>query len=176
MARRGKRSSLAGPGEVSLGSVVGVFGTSGELRIHLHDRESELLHGGLDVCLVHPDGDKKAVRMTTRPGTGGRVLARVPGVRTPEQARALMTYEIVCDERLLPALEEDVYYHHQLLGLEVIDQGGQALGTLREIHQSGPVDIWTVIDGERTTYVPATREHVIEVDVPGGRVTVVEGL
>ena len=175
MARRRRRSSLAGPGEISLGSVVGVFGTRGELRIHLHDRESELLHGGLDVRLVHEDGRSRGVHMTTRAGTGGRVLARVPGVSTPEQARGLMGFEIVADEALLPELEDGVYYHHDLLGLEVVDAGGRVLGRLREIHQTGPVDIWTVV-GEETHYVPATREHVLSVDVEGGRVEVVEGL
>ncbi|HJN72320.1 MAG TPA: ribosome maturation factor RimM [Myxococcota bacterium] len=172
--RRGTKSSLAGPGEISLGSVVGVFGRHGELRIHLHDRGSELLHGGMDVTLVDAEGARRAVRIKTRPGTGGRVLAAVGGVTTPEGARDLMGFEIVVEAALLPELEEGIYYHRQLLGLEVVEAGGRALGRLTEIHDSGPVDVWTVV-GEATFHVPATSEHVLEVDVASGRITVVDG-
>ena len=128
----------------------------------------------MDVTIVHADGARRSVWLKTRPGTGGRVLAAVRGVSTPEGARALMDFEILIDEGLLPSLEDDVYYHHDLIGLEVVEHSGAILGRLTEIHSTGPVDVWTVV-GDETTYVPATKDRVLEVDVANGRVTVADG-
>jgi 16S rRNA processing protein RimM len=110
--------------------------------------------------------------MRTRPGAGGRVLARVKGVDTPEAARALMEQELVVPASALPELEPDEYYHRDLLGLRVEDEQGQHLGELVEIHSTGPVDVYTIRGEGEDLYVPALAERVVEVDVPGGRLVV----
>lgn len=174
---RGRTSSSAGPGELSLGTVVGVYGTRGELRIHLHDRTSTLLHSGGDVVLCGPDGERRPVKMTTRAGSGGRVLARVtPPVRGRDAALALKDWEIVADEGILPALDEGEYYHRDLLGLSVEDASGTVFGELLEIHEAGPIDIWTVSGPDGGRFVPALADNIVAVDVPGGRVILRDGL
>lgn len=163
--------SFAGPEEVSLGSVSGVFGLKGEVRIFLHNRESGLLESPRPVVLVSPEGARRPSRLVTRAGAGGRVLGTLDGVRDREQARALMGWEILIAKSELPRPEEGEYYHHQLLGLAVFDRQGAALGTLRAIH-GGQVDLWEVRGPEGTRYVPALTETVIEVDLAAGRVVV----
>ena len=144
----------------------------GEVRLHLHDRESTLLHQGGAVTMIAPDGTRSEIQLRTRPGAGGRVLGRVQGVRSPEAARELMEHEIVVPRQALPDLDEDEYYHRDLLGLLVVDQAGQELGKLAEIHSTGPVDVYTVRGGGEERYVPATADHIVEIDVPGGRMVV----
>jgi 16S rRNA processing protein RimM len=44
----------------------------------------------------------------------------------------------------LPALEEGEYYHHQLLGLHVVSDEGQELGTVAKILETGANDVFLV--------------------------------
>ena len=140
--------------------------------MHLNDRESTLLHGGGEVTLIAPTGERSLVRIKTRPGTGGRVLASVVGVTSPEAAKLLAEHEIVVPTTALPPLDADEYYHRDLLGLSVVDEAGQVLGELVEIHSTGPVDVYTVRGDGEDRYIPALAEHIVQVDVAGGRVVV----
>ncbi|MCP4804683.1 MAG: 16S rRNA processing protein RimM [Proteobacteria bacterium] len=150
-----------------------MYGTRGELRIHLHDRESTLLHSGGVVVLCGPKGERLQVRMTTRGGPGNRILAHVsPGVGAREKALAYKDWEIVASEQILPDLEDGEYYHRDLIGLEVRDSDGNVLGKLAEIHESGPIDIWTVRGGEEEMFVPALADVIVSVDVAAGHVVI----
>ena len=136
-------------GEISLGRVSGVFGIRGEVRLFLHNRDSDLLAAGQDVTLLLPSGQRQAARLRTRSGAGKRVLGEIRGVTTPEAAQALMDAEILFPKAALPALEEDTYYHHQLLGLPVRTESGLELGKIAEIYaasstQASPAQAWNV--------------------------------
>jgi 16S rRNA processing protein RimM len=65
-----------------------------------------------------------------------------------------------------PPLPEGEYYHHQLLGLQVIDESEQPLGWLDQILTTGANDVYLVRDqagGERL--IPATDEVVLDIDL-----------
>jgi len=147
--------------------VVGVFGVRGEVRLHLHNRSSDLLSDGREVLLVDEDDGRRRVRTSTRPGAGGRVLGRLDGVGDREAARALIGHELVIAKADLPDTDDDVYYHHELLGLEVVTSSGRALGRLAEIHGGSGVDVW-VVRGEQEHFLPALAEVFLEVDPARG--------
>ena len=68
------------PDEVELGHVSGVFGVRGEVRLHLHNRDSILLEGPVDAVLVGPDGARTGVEIVARPGAGKRIIGRITGL------------------------------------------------------------------------------------------------
>ena len=122
------------------------------------------------MTLVGPQGERRAVHMKTRAGSGGRVIARVDGLHDREEARALIGWTIEGAQELLPPLREGEYYHRDLLGLEVW-RGETCLGRLVEIHSTGPVDVWTV-RGDEEHFVPALRDFIQAVDLEAGVVRV----
>lgn len=170
--RKGKGRS--GNEEVILGRVNGVFGIRGELRLFLYNPTSDLLVGGADVVLRTEDGTRTPVRLTSRPGAGKRILGRIKGVNNPEAARALMGADILYPKAGLPDLEEDVYYHHELIGVPVRTESGEKLGTLREIVSSGDVDLWVVRGPAGEAYIPAVGDEIVQV-VPGVEIIVTDG-
>ncbi len=159
--------------ELRYGRISGVFGIRGEVRLFLYNRESDLLSDSPEVTLLH-EGKRRVVRIKSRSGAGKRVLGRLDGVSTPEAARALIGAEILIPAANLPALPEDSYYHHQLLGLPVHTESGELLGTIREIHTSGNVDLWLVKSRDAEVYIPAVGEEIISVQ-PGVGVVVSDG-
>lgn len=68
----------------------------------------------------------------------------------------------VADRPPLPAGE---YYHHELLGIQVLDEDGQALGQLADILVTGANDVYLVraVDGEEIL-LPAIPEVILDVD------------
>jgi 16S rRNA processing protein RimM len=154
-----------------MGMIVGIFGVKGEVRIHMHNRGTSLFREGRPVQLVAPDGSRQTVALRTRPGAGGRILGRIPGLDDREEARALIGYELILAKSDLPPPEPDEYYHHELLGLSVVTEDGRSLGTLAEIHDKGEVDIW-LVRGDQEYYLPALAEVFLEVDVANGRAVV----
>ena len=159
--------------ELRFGKVNGVFGIRGEVRLFLYNRESDLLATSREVVLLQ-DGKRRIVRIQSRSGAGKRVLGRITGVSTPEEAHALIGAEILVPTSSLPKLPDDTYYHHQLLGLPVHTESGELLGTIREIHTSGDVDLWLVRGEDAEIYIPAIVDEVISV-TPGVGVVVTDG-
>lgn len=82
-----------------------------------------------------------------RPHQSG-LLVRFRGLETPEQAgqyRNAWVYVRTADR---PPLPEGEYYHHQLLGLTVITDDDQHLGTLIDILETGANDVYVVRDAD----------------------------
>jgi len=169
-----RRESFASETEASLGWIVGVFGYRGELRVYLHNRDSVLLSGSWKVSLANGGESRRQVEISTRSGAGARIIGRVKGVTNEADARALMDYEILIPRDRLPEPDDGEFYHHELLGLKVVDTNGVELGLLTEIQSNGPLDIWIVGVGDDALFVPATAECVVEVDLVEG-VVLVEG-
>lgn len=150
--------------ELVLGSIVGVFGVHGELRIFLHNRASELLFEGHQVDLVSPDGARRSVWMSARPGAGDRVIALIPELDNREEARSWIGWEIRVPRAVLPEPEPGEYYVADLVGMQVFTASGQDLGHITEVHQSGAVDVWVAEKDGEERFIPALQENVLSVD------------
>jgi len=165
----------AAEGELPFGSISGVFGVAGEVRLHLHHRESTLLADGLDVVLVDPDGRRWQARLRSRPGAGRRVLGRFDGITlTREQAASLKGWEILVRVADLPELEEGEFWVWQTIDADVV-VAGDVVGRVRHVHSTGPVEVFEVrTPGRREpVFVPAVTEAVVEVQP--GRVELTPG-
>lgn len=158
--------------EIVLGTIAGVFGFRGEVRLVLHHRESETLQQERPVTLVSPEGERRAALLRSRPGAGKRVLGRIQGVDSEDAARALMDWAIVIRREDMPAPAAGEYYVHDLLGLPVRDTSGAERGVLVDVVPGG-VDVWVIEtpDGGEL-FLVATKEALVEVDVAARRIVV----
>jgi 16S rRNA processing protein RimM len=96
------------------------------------------------------------------------MLVSFQGYATPEavgQFRNLLVY-VRSDE--IPDLGEGEYYHHECIGMKVIDEGGSLIGVIKEILESAAHDIFVVqTNDNREVLIPMTDEVVLKVDVRG---------
>lgn len=153
--------------EVELGYVSGVFGVRGEVRLFLFNPASYLLQGEHQVVLRGPSGDRTA-RLRVRPGAGKRLLGRIDGVDDRDTAASLMQFRVVVDRSALPALEDDEFYVWQLRGARV-EVDGERVGTVTEVHRSGPIDLFELDLGRgEPVFVPALSEMVHSMDRDAG--------
>jgi len=152
---------------ICIGAIAGAFGVHGEVRL------KSFCTDPVDIATYTPitteDGKRSFTIELTRPVTGG-LGARLSGVATREEAEALRGVTLWAPRSALPSLPDDEFYHADLIGLEVVDTGGVALGRVRAIYDHGAGDILEVVGGGTTLMLPFTRAVVPTVDLTAKRI------
>ena len=72
----------------------------------------------------------------------------------------------------LPPPEPDSFYVFQLVGLEVVEEGGRMLGKVRDVANYDANDVLELDSG---TLLPLVEACVREIDLEGGRIVVSRG-
>ena len=73
----------------------------------------------------------------------------------------------------MPAPAEGEYYHHQLVGIDVVTDQGKNLGVLKEVILTGANDVFLVDTPEgEEILLPDTEEVVLKIDLEGGTMLV----
>lgn len=151
---------------ICVGAIAGAFGVRGEVRLKSFCTEPSDIAGYGP--LTTEDGKRSFTVRLTRPVTGG-LGARLSGVDTRDQAEALKGVTLWAPREALPHLPDDEFYHADLIGLEVVDTGGQVLGRVHAVYDHGAGDIIEVL-GKTVLLLPFTRAVVPTVDLTAGRI------
>jgi 16S rRNA processing protein RimM len=159
---------------IELGSVVGVFGVRGEVRLHLHNRDDSVLKEPRTVVLRASDGSERSADVSVRPGAGKRIIGRVQGISTPEDAAGLVGALVLIDRDSLPPPSDGEYYVADLIGLSVEDDEGTVLGTLADV-VPGERDVWVVEMDHGEAFLLPGPDTVLRVDPEAGVIVVAAG-
>ena len=154
---------------VCVGAIGGAFGVQGEVRLKSFCAEPEAI---ADYGPLWTEARTRRFEVTlTRPVKSG-FAARLSGIATKEAADALRGARLYADRAALPALPDDEYYYADLIGLAVMDTGGQRLGTVHAVHDHGAGDLLEVTGpGLKTSVLlPFTLQAVPTVDLAAGLV------
>lgn len=100
------------------------------------------------------------------------LLLALRGVTTRTGADTLRNLLLEVPESDLPPLSEGEYYRYQLIGVEVFDASGAALGRIEDVIDTGANDVYAVRNAEGELLVPAIDSVVRAVDLPAGRMVV----
>jgi 16S rRNA processing protein RimM len=103
---------------------------------------------------------------------GGILLLLLEGVETPQAAEALRGQEVLVAAEDAVPLPPGRFYWHQVLGLEVREEGGRLLGAVADIIETGANDVYVVRDEGRELLIPAIRDVVLAIEPEAGRMTV----
>ena len=108
---------------------------------------------------------KPAEIVVSKRGAGGRPVIKLE--RTVPRGATLAVRR---DD--LPEPEEDAYYVFQLVGLNVEEEGGRALGTVTEV-ENGPANDTLALD--TGLLLPLVESCVLDIDLDEGRILVARG-
>jgi len=100
-------------------------------------------------------------------------LVTLDGVDTPEAASRYRNTVVYVRADQLPPLPEGEYYHHELLGLQVVTDAGEVVGILEQILETGANDVYLVRRADGTELLlPVIEEVILAYEVPQGRIVV----
>lgn len=154
-----------------VGAIAGSFGVRGEVRLKSFCADPAAIEDYSP--LSTEDGSRSfTVRVIGQIKNG--LSARISGVRTKEDADALKGTRLYVPRDRLPALGDDEFYHADLIGLEVLDTGGQIMGRVHAVFDHGAGDLLEIHGPglKNGLLLPFTREAVPTVDLDSGRVIV----
>lgn len=115
-----------------------------------------------------PDPDLPPLRVeTARPFRRG-FLVRFGGVEDRTQAQSFQGRYVMRSADDLEARDDDELFYHELLGLAVETESGQALGEITEVYELNPADMLEVRDGSRVRMIPFLLDWIVEVDLDEG--------
>ncbi|OJH43228.1 ribosome maturation factor RimM [Paracoccus sp. SM22M-07] len=152
---------------ICVGAIAGAFGVHGEVRLKSFCAEPSDIANYAP--LTSEDGTRSFTVSLTRPVTGG-IGARVSGIATREEAEALKGLTLWAPRAALPSLPDDEFYHADLIGLDVVDTGGQPLGRVRAIYDHGAGDILEIVGGKDILMLPFTKAIVPTIDLAARRI------
>ena len=154
---------------ICIGAVAGSYGVKGEIRLKSFCAVPEDIE--TYTPLTSEDGTANFTLTLGRPIKNG-FTGRLSGVATKEQADALKGTRLYTTRYQLPSLPDDEYYHTDLIGLAVVDTGGAALGTVKNVLNHGAADLLELAqpDTSATVLLPFTLEVVPTVDLAAGRI------
>lgn len=154
-----------------LGRITGAFGVRGWLKVMSFTDPVEQI---LDYPTWRADLPR-AGRRELRPLEGRRhgkgLVVRFEGIDDRDAAIALGRLDVWVERRELPALKKDEYYRADLVGFEVVNLQGQALGRVDHFLDM-PANAVMVVAGLREHWLPLGPDQVFRVDLEHGRITV----
>jgi 16S rRNA processing protein RimM len=171
-------------GIIVLGKVVDAYGLRGAVRVHSFADDPESW-GGMPRWWLGRDGDApemwRCLRLIRCRGQSGSLIASLDGIDDRQAAESLRGMLIGAPREELPAPEDGAYYWGDLVGLDVVNTQGQAVGRVAGLIGTGANDVLRVMaeseegkEGKegKERLLPFVDAVIREVDVPGRRIRV----
>ncbi|MBK7216241.1 MAG: 16S rRNA processing protein RimM [Candidatus Promineofilum sp.] len=166
----GSADRSAEPRFLAVGRVIKPHGVQGEVRVELMTDLPQRFEW-LKVIYVG-ERNPRPIAVESVRYHQEFVLLKLAGYPTRTEAEALRNELLQVPEEEAIPLEEGEYFLHQLLGLEVFTEGGQGLGRLTDVLETGANNVFVVVGPGGEHLIPDIPDVVQEVDVDGGRIVI----
>ncbi|WP_018658740.1 ribosome maturation factor RimM [Allofustis seminis] len=151
---------------LKLGKIVNTHGIKGEVRIQsLTNHAENRYQKGQDLIATLKDGQQ--IHVTVASHRVHKLFDLVKFVEFPSinEAEALVHAELFIDAQQLPETVEDEFYIHEIIGMTVITETHEVLGTLHEVLVYPANDVWVVQrSGKKDLLLPAIKEVIKAID------------
>jgi 16S rRNA processing protein RimM len=168
---------------VELGRIGAPFGLAGWMHVASFTEPPEALLEYGEWALRPEGGERKHLRLIEGHLQGDRVVARLEGIESREGAALLTGAWVEVERTALPPTGDREYYRADLIGLEVENLEGIALGRVAYFIDAPAGAVMVVADREsaaaatpeasrREHWVLADQAHLRRVDLTAGRILV----
>jgi 16S rRNA processing protein RimM len=163
---------------VLVGFVARTHGTRGEVILKSEtDFPEDRFRVGATLYARVGDGPIDRLQVTAVRFQQGRPILGIAGFSSIDEAESLTGAVLKVPESEQRPLPEGSYYHHQLIGCEVVTAAGDAVGTVSKIDGNGEATR-LVVRGRRAEVLIPLVDDICRVDVGAKRIMVTppEGL
>ncbi len=153
---------------ITVGRIVAPHGVRGDLRV-LPETERPAMFKKLKKLVL---GGRSYDVRSSRPHKNVYII-HLAGVEDRNGAEPLVGTPVEIPVSELPKLPEGEYYYFQLIGLTVVSDTGDTVGTLTEIIETGANNVYAVKTAEgKEIYLPAIPSCVLSVQLEKKTMTV----
>lgn len=168
---------------VQIGFVFRAHGMEGELKVnpeHTDDpgrfEELDTIYVGQAPRQVTAHTISSVRYQQTKRGT--TVILGLADVETRSDAEQIAKLRVFAHEDDLELAEDEIFIH-ELVGLTVVTERGEELGTVANYMEMPAQDVFVVRrPGQEEAMIPAIEDFIIDVDIAGGQLVVrpIDGL
>lgn len=163
---------------LKVGVVTSVHGVRGEVKVFPTTDDSRrfkklkqvYLNTGKEELTLEIEGVKFFKQM---------VILKFKGYENPDDVMKFRQKELWIDRKDAVRLSKDEYFIADLIDMEVCDEEGTRIGTLKDVISTGANDVYAVETPEgKEVLFPAIKQCILNVDMEAHRMTVhvMEGL
>jgi 16S rRNA processing protein RimM len=155
---------------IQLGFVGAPFGVRGwiKLRSHTDPPERLLDHRNLR---IGQGSVWQVYRIESSGRSGGALTVKLAGVEDRNQAQALRGAQVCVPRIELPQRDDKDFYRADLIGCEVVNLDGIALGRVQHFIET-PAQVLMVVRGTQEFWIPAVPLHLRRMDLQARRLVV----
>jgi len=156
---------------LSIGQIINIHGFRGEVKVYPLTNDMTRFKKLKEVYI---EENNQLVKYEVQ-GTkflSNTVVLKLAGIDTEEAAIRLKNFYVKVDRKSAVKLPKDTYFICDLIDLEVFDEKGSLLGTVRDVIQTGSNDVYVVQGSGKDILIPALKEVVKEIDVWNKKITV----
>ncbi len=152
-----------------IGEITKPQGIAGEVKVQPHTDDPSRFLSLDSVYMQSGDGYE------SRPIAGARVnngdvFLTFPDVGDRDKAEALRGKKLYVDRAHAVTLSEDENFICDLIGCKAVDLGGNELGTLVDVLQPGPTDVYVFDTPRGRMLMPALKAAIPSVDVKARKI------
>ena len=165
-------------GYYAIGRITKAFGIRGEVVVRPETTPGNRFAGLKTVMVGMTEHDARQASVVSVLVQPHGVRMTLEGVSGRTEAENLVGSFVFVKEEDRVGLPKGTYFVHDVVGMQVVDQEGGSVGTVREVLHMPANDVY-VIDGMRgEIMLPAVREFVKAIDVDAKRMQVhlIEGM
>ncbi len=159
---------------VCLGAIVGVHGIRGEVKVRSFtevDRDID------SYGLLEDEAGSKKFDIKVVGHSKELLRVKVKGCDDRNTAETLVGTGLYVERKLLPQLEEEEFYHTDLIGLDVKDEtSGCIIGKVNALYNFGAGDLIEIkVSGSKALeMLPFTKQYVPQINIKEGFIIVKE--
>lgn len=159
---------------IEFGKIVNTHGLKGEVKVYSYtDNENKILKLK-KVYIRGKEYKVESMRLQKQ-----MFLMKLQGIDDIDQTKFLMNEMCFREVEKNESNDDEGYFIKDLVGIEVIDESGNTIGTLKEVFRTGANDVYEVVDkNNKSIYLPAIKKVIKSIDISSRKMTVelMEGL
>jgi len=158
------------PAFLAIGKLRRPHGVHGEVLMDVLTDFPERIKAGITV-FVGPQYEEQTICSVR--SNAGTMLIAFEGFATLEAVSVMRNQYIYVGAADRPPLPDGEYYHHQLIGLQVVTDEGHKLGILSEILVNAANDVYVVQpEGGPEILLPAIESVILDINLQQGEIRV----
>lgn len=161
-----------------VGVIASTHGIRGEVKVFPTTDSASRFKKIKEVILISEEGEQdlqiESVKFFKK-----FVILKFTGIDNINDIEKYKGCELYVDRAKAQHLRRNEYYIADLLGMEVVQDTGRKLGTIRDVIETGANDVYVVaMEQGRELLIPAIKQCILNVEIESGRMEVhlLEGL
>ncbi len=149
----------SGSDKILVGRITAAHGVRGWVKVRSFTRPVENILNYTPWLLATRAGLMSREVLESRQ-QGNGFIVRLAEVDDRDQAQSLGATDILVPRDSLPVLKPGEHYWHDILGMTVVNAGGEELGIVKQVLETGANDV-IVVEGAQRWLIPWVRDVYI---------------